>query len=333
MELIFVIITIGESMELYDKKGNLVVIHENGKFFQFKEEKIENFAIYKKIASIESHVLRNLEIVEINEMKFKYKEEFIMGETLRTELSNKLLNESDWIKIINDLFDAVNKLHQNNIIHRDIKPENIIIKNYQATLIDYNISRFFISDKKSDTTLFGTRGYAPPEQFGYMQTDYKADLYALGKVIVEIAPNLSSDLTGFIYKSTEFDPKNRFKNVNEMQISFNKIVKAKNNRWKNYEQEIYDIKIWINEIILSSKVIYLILIAAMISVQIDDLTRVGESEILKVFYGTGMFLIYLNILKNTNVTPKKRHLNLTMKLFGIYITSYFLIELLFIQNQ
>ena len=49
-------------------------------------------------------------------------------------------------------------------------------------LIDFSISRE-LTDKPSDTVVFGTRGYAPPEQYGYSSTDERSDLYSLGMVL------------------------------------------------------------------------------------------------------------------------------------------------------
>ena len=54
---------------------------------------------------------------------------------------------------------------------RDIKPENIMItSDGTVKIIDYSISRLIKPDKRKDTTVLGTAGYASPEQFGFAQT-------------------------------------------------------------------------------------------------------------------------------------------------------------------
>lgn len=82
--------------------------------------------------------------------------------------------------------DAVSELHEafdSPIIHRDLTPANIVCPEGDPTspiLIDLGIARSWREDATSDTTHFGTRAYAPPEQFGFGQTDVRSDVYALG---------------------------------------------------------------------------------------------------------------------------------------------------------
>ena len=51
------------------------------------------------------------------------------------------------------------------------------------TLVDLGIARSYDPDADGDTAYFGTRPYAPPEQFGFGQTDVRTDAYALGMVL------------------------------------------------------------------------------------------------------------------------------------------------------
>ena len=82
--------------------------------------------------------------------------------------------------------DAVSELHEAfsaPLIHRDLTPANIVCPEGDPTspvLIDLGISRSWREGATSDTTHFGTRAYAPPEQFGFGQTDVRSDVYALG---------------------------------------------------------------------------------------------------------------------------------------------------------
>lgn len=110
------------------------------------------------------------------------------------------------------------------------------------TIIDFGIARSWHEDATEDTTHFGTRPYAPPEQFGFGQTDERSDVYALGMVlyfcITGKTPSTSLHAEGFpdlfaeptlksiIVKATEFDPKHRFANARELVGALNEAACA-----------------------------------------------------------------------------------------------------------
>ena len=81
---------------------------------------------------------------------------------------------------------AMKALHTSDpvIIHRDIKPKNIIVRDDgSVALIDLGISRVYKKEANSDTIFRGTEGFAPPEQYGFMQTDIRSDIYSFGVVL------------------------------------------------------------------------------------------------------------------------------------------------------
>ena len=91
------------------------------------------------------------------------------------------------ISIMISLCDILEFLHSQPqpIIHRDIKPSNIIYnpRDNSVSLIDFGISRKYSKEAKSDTMYFGTKDFAPPEQYGFSQTDRRSDIYSLGVVL------------------------------------------------------------------------------------------------------------------------------------------------------
>ncbi len=109
--------------------------------------------------------------------------DYIEGESL-----DKILNEYGaqteelvigWAK---QLCDALAYLHSQKppIVYRDMKPANVMLKpEGNIKIIDFGIAREYKEQNLADTTVLGTKGYAPPEQYSG-QTDGRSDIFALG---------------------------------------------------------------------------------------------------------------------------------------------------------
>ena len=129
--------------------------------------------------------------------------EYIEGETLRA-LVYRLGATPDYAReLYPALCDAVGGLHAGfamagetsaPVIHRDLKPSNIIVTGANYTpddgltfsslvIIDLGIARVWRDGADADTVKFGTRPYAPPEQYGFGQTSVRSDVYALGALL------------------------------------------------------------------------------------------------------------------------------------------------------
>lgn len=172
--------------------------------------------IYFKLANME---LQNMPMVHyvFFESETIIIEDYIEGHLLSDEIKKKSRLDSG--KIIKGLLRAVNILHQNNIIHRDIKPENIVIDRYgEPYLIDFGISREFRRNRSCDTENLGTQGYAAPEQFGFSQSDFRSDIYAIGMTIDELAKSCHVNLLYQIVgrRCREFDPNKRYQSINSI---------------------------------------------------------------------------------------------------------------------
>ena len=112
--------------------------------------------------------------------------EHVAGETLAEAVASATDRLDLVRRVFPDLCDAVSELHElfdPPIIHRDLKPGNVMVSAGGVTLIDLGIARTWREGGEQDTTHFGTRAYAPPEQFGFGQTDVTSDVYALGMLL------------------------------------------------------------------------------------------------------------------------------------------------------
>ncbi len=107
-------------------------------------------------------------------------EEFIDGVTIAEVMESGKYRYMGTRKVLRSVCNALNVLHERNIVHRDVKPENVMIaRDGRVVLIDLNATRK-ISAAGKDTVVMGTAGYASPEQLGVTQSDARTDIYALG---------------------------------------------------------------------------------------------------------------------------------------------------------
>ncbi|CAM6103257.1 unnamed protein product [Calypogeia fissa] len=95
-------------------------------------------------------------------------------------------------KILTGAADGLHYLHQGSnqkVIHRDIKCSNILLdQEWNPKLGDFGIARMVDHHGKAATTdMAGTMGYIAPEFFSEYQFTDKADVFAFGVVILEVA--------------------------------------------------------------------------------------------------------------------------------------------------
>ncbi len=136
------------------------------------------------------------------------------------------------------LCDAVIELHEaldQPIIHRDLKPRNVIVAPAGLFLIDFGIARRYRDGAGGDTVRFGTRAWAPPEQYGFGQTDVRSDVFALGKLLgfcltgeeldapidaAALAGVAGTALAEVAARATAFDPAGRYESVRALKKAF-----------------------------------------------------------------------------------------------------------------
>ena len=125
--------------------------------------------------------------------------EFLRGKSLRASLdSDGRLGAAEALPLLTNIFDGVAAAHAQQVIHRDLKPENIFLAEGAegsvpvAKILDFGLAiardiDFRTEEKLTRTgTAVGTLAYMSPEQLGGESVDERADVHALGIIVLEI---------------------------------------------------------------------------------------------------------------------------------------------------
>lgn len=167
--------------------------------------------------------------------------DYIKGKTLHDILqeNQRPLPEADVLNWAEQICQVLHLLHQQTppIIYRDMKPENVMLESDTDLIkvIDFGIARRFKGTKTRDTTLLGTPGYAPAEQYGSGESDERSDVYALGATLHhlltgrdpsinpfafdparKINPKISTRVSKALERATQQEVKRRYQSIAEM---------------------------------------------------------------------------------------------------------------------
>ncbi|HZW19937.1 protein kinase domain-containing protein [Noviherbaspirillum sp.] len=111
------------------------------------------------------------------------------GVTLKQALTDRLVvPDEEWLRrLLTNLLDAIDTIHQVQCYHRDIAPDNILIlKDGRPLLLDFGAARRVIGDLTQGLTVILKPGFAPIEQYadipGLKQGPW-TDIYALAAVV------------------------------------------------------------------------------------------------------------------------------------------------------
>jgi len=122
--------------------------------------------------------------------------ELLEGQTLKHRIAGRPMSLDLTVQVGLQIADALEAAHARGIIHRDIKPANVFLtERGQAKLLDFGLAKSLRpagaeTAAESLTQVGATPGtlpYMAPEQVRGEKVDARADLYALGTVLYEMA--------------------------------------------------------------------------------------------------------------------------------------------------
>ena len=113
-----------------------------------------------------------------------------------------------------------------------------MLRGDDVVLIDFDASRLEKENAGMDTRIMGTTGYAAPEQYGFSQSDARADIYAMGILLNEMLTRKHPSqklaegvLRPVIERCIEVNVDKRYPNVRELQAAVRNCGKKRMRKW------------------------------------------------------------------------------------------------------
>lgn len=215
-------------------------------FEKFKEKLIKEAKILSDVHH--PHIVNVLEVFEENNTAY-IAMEYISGNSLKYMMDKEgVLPEARVLRYVHQIGEALQFVHEKNVLHLDIKPSNILIdQSGKARLIDFGVSkRYDIEQQETSTTMLTlSKGFASIEQYdneGTQNFSPCPDIYSLGATMYnlltgkiptesilratrplpvprELNPAISSKTEAAIIKAMEIVPADRFQSVSEMLVA------------------------------------------------------------------------------------------------------------------
>jgi serine/threonine protein kinase len=328
-------------------KAQLVQHTVTGKIFVLKSLKIYDMQVF---SYLEKHHLKGMpKIIDLieDDDKLCVIEEYISGISLRELMeSSGPMTEREAVVYIDQLCGILRPLHLLNppIVHRDIKPSNLIVTyDGSLVLVDFNSAKESQGDKSQDTVLFGTAGYAAPEQFGFSASRPTADIYEIGVLLNELLTGeLPKDkkykgpLSSLITKCTKMDPQKRYPDVDKLQKAMHRRQPGEKPE-SEPDREVNQSKLhsWMppgfrghnRSTMIISIFLYILLFAMCLTLEVENVNNyqlaVNRVFFLLIFLSETFFIgNYRNVWSWFPMTKSK---NLLIKLCGVVLIAFLLL--------
>ena len=203
------------------RTGNQIAVKVLKEEFLDNEELVRRFKNESKAISILNHpnIVKVYDVSVTDRLQYIVME-YIDGITLKEYLKqrNGALTWKEVVHFATQVLSALDHAHSKGIVHRDVKPQNIMLQaDGSIKMMDFGIARFSRAQSQtvSDKAI-GSVHYISPEQAKGDHTDARTDIYSVGVMMYEVAPNIPVGLRQITEKAMEKDPADRYQSAQEM---------------------------------------------------------------------------------------------------------------------
>lgn len=161
--------------------------------------------------------------------------ELVDGETMAARLKRGKLSLEQTLRFGAQIAEALAVAHAKGIVHRDLKPANIMVTKSGIKVLDFGLARSSASSSLTEPgQVIGTPAYMAPERAEGKEADERADIYALGLILAEMATGRSSRfladlppaLQRVIARCLEGDPDERWQSARDLRWELESIAQA-----------------------------------------------------------------------------------------------------------
>jgi serine/threonine protein kinase len=116
------------------------------------------------------------------------------------------------LTLFSRILDAVAFAHAHGVVHRDLKPENVMVGSFgEVYVMDWGVAQ---DGSDLEPAIVGTPGFMPPEQESASAVDRRADIFALGALLANLAGGeVAAPLRAIANKARHSDPDRRYQSV------------------------------------------------------------------------------------------------------------------------